>query len=336
MALITNIETELKPYCTGTSLGIKINSIAPSIEYVERMFIKPELGKEQYLELVDAYDAGIDTATAALQALHKEVLLALAPLAAWHYAGAMVAQLTDAGQQETGGENSSGARLWVSNLQRQTFYDTGMQGIDNLLKFLDENKADYPLWVSGLGYAGLRKTILQTTDQFNEYVDIGGKRKTFMALRKTIRQVEFLTIRKAPGEDYYIELITGLTDNNLSDENAAIVDLLLPAIAHLTMGECKLNLQITDSGIFTISSSATDNGDKTMSAADIALVKQRQLDHAATGNQYLTNAIDYLNKTATNSVYATWYGSDLYADPTKSDYTNLPFNNGNLTSGFAL
>lgn len=336
MALITKIVEEFKPNCSGITVGIKIASIAPSIAYIEKNFIKKELGTAQYDALITAYNLSVQLSptamSAANQALWNACVAALAPLSAWHYAGSNASELSDAGQRESAADGWSGARLWVSNLQRDTWYAQGMKELDNLLTFLDENKDDYALWVAGTGYAGLKSNIMQTTAQFNEQVCINDSRSFFKKLKPTIKQVEFLTIRKYISATLYARLIEGLKEDDLTAQEQAVIDLLIPAIAHLTIGECKLPLEMGDDGVYQVSSTAADNGTKTKNAVNESVLQAKQREHYATGKQYLNEAVDYLNKTATASILSEYFESSLYEDPTASGYGDLKHNNDELTT----
>lgn len=336
MALITKIAEEFKPNCSGITVGIKIASIAPSIAYIEKNFIKKELGTAQYDALITAYNLSVQPSptamSAANQALWNACVAALAPLSAWHYAGSNASELSDAGQRESAADGWSGARLWVSNLQRDTWYAQGMKELDNLLTFLDENKDDYALWVAGTGYAGLKSNIMQTTAQFNEQVCINDSRSFFKKLKPTIKQVEFLTIRKYISATLYARLIEGLKEDDLTTEEQAVIDLLIPAIAHLTIGECKLPLEMGDDGVYQVSSTAADNGVKNKNAVNESVLQAKQREHYATGKQYLNEAVDYLNKTATDSILSEYFESSLYEDPTASGYGDLKHNNDELTT----
>lgn len=332
--LITNIETEFKLYCTGITVGVKIASINPSIAFIEKQYIKKELGKEQYDALLAAYED--DSMDAAQTALWKEVAAALCPLAAWHFAGANSTQLSDSGQRETTSDEASGARLWASNLQRDTWFNTGMTAIDSLLSFLDENKADYDLWVAGSGYAGLKANILQTTEQLNTYVHINESRRFFKMLKPSVRQVEFLNIQPAISKAFYDRLIAGLKAGDLTTEEQAAVDLLIPAIAHMAFSECKFPIEMGDDGVFQISSTAQDNGSKSKTNPNESVLADMKRQHYATGKQYLNQALDYMNKTATASILSQYFESPLYEAPTNSDYGDRKDNNSSLDCVFQL
>ena len=340
MALFTNIETELKLYAPAASLGLNMLSIAPSRDYIERNYIKKELGKEQYDALAAAYDDSIASPSptamsASEQALWQAVMAALGPLTLWHYAAANVAEINDKGQAERNAEDAAPARLWVSNLQRDTLYDQGMKELDNLLAFLDENKADYPDWVSGTGYAGLKSNLVQTTENFDEHVSIGCSRKLFKMLRPNIKKVEYITIRKALGEDFYNRLIEGLQNDDLTAGETIVLNKLIPAVAHMAIADTTLPVQLGRDGVFYLNSN-TGNDTKNQTAPDESVWANMKREHAAAGKQYLNEALDYLNKNATAQVYPEYFNSDQYEDPSRADYGNINHENGSRTTIFSL
>lgn len=339
MALITSIENELKPNCTAATLGITIASITPSIEYIERKYIKPELGAAQYAALVAAYEDSIADPPTAMsaeeQALWDHVALPLANLAVWHFSGATATEISDAGMRERNAEDGVGARLWVTNLQRDTLFTTGMEEIDNLLTFLDENRSDYPAWVAGNGYAGLKSNLLQTTAQFNEYVHIDGSRKLFKQLRPSIKKVEYITIRREISVEFYERLLAGLEANNLTADEQSAIDKLIPAIAHMAIADSDLPLQFGNEGAFYLSYKAGDNDKERLPAMD-SYTENMKRSHRAKGQQYLNEAIHWLNQTASDSTLSEYYDSDKYEDPEGDDYTRLPFDNENYDNIFTL
>jgi len=338
MALFTTI-TELKEFATGATLGLKMASLAPSRDFIERKYIKKALGKEQFEALVAAYEDSIDPTPTAMssaeQALWDAVLAALAPLTMWHYTAANAAEITDKGQSERNAEDISPLRLWVSNLQRSTLFEQGMTELDNLLALLDENKDDYPDWVAGTGYAGLKNNLVQTTANFEEYIHIGGSRSFFMRMKPSIKKVEYITIRKALGEDFYNRLIEGLTADDLTSDETIVLNKVIPAVVHLAFADCDLPLQRGDDGLFTISNSAgSDTTHKNLPDGTWLTAVQRE--HERTGKIYLNEALDYLNKNATANKFEEYFNSDQYEDPTGTDYGTVKFDNENRTTLFSL
>ncbi len=340
MPLYTNIETELKPYCSGVSLSLQIADIAASRDFVERQYIKKEIGADMFNTLQAAYTASIaDTPvdmSNELQALWEQVMAALGPLSVWHFAGANAAELGSAGARERDAEDGNGARLWVSKLQRDTLYEQGMNELDNLLAFLDENKADYDDWANSTAYINLKKNLLQTTAEFNEAVNINNSRRLFKALKPAIKQVEFLTIRRYIGEGMYNRLVTAMQDGDATTQEAHVRNLLLPAIANMAFALCSLPIEAGTDGVYMLSSGAADNGTATKTTPADNVLFELKRAHQVSGMQYLNEAVDYLNKTATDSILSEYFESPLYADPNKSGYSDLKNNNDNLTTVFAL
>jgi hypothetical protein len=339
MALYTNIATELKPYCTGVTLGISIDTIAPSRDYVERKYIKKALGAAQLEAIAAAYEDSIAPTPTAMssaeQALWEAIMAALAPLSVWHFAGVNATEITDKGQSERATEDTTPIRLWVSNLQRNTLYEQGMTDLDNLLAFLDENKSDYPDWVAGTGYTGLKNNLVQTTANFDEYVHINGSRSFFQRMKPSIKKVEYITIRKAISEEFYNRLIEGLQQDDLTATEQAVINKLIPAVAHMAFADCDLPIERGDDGVFMLSNTAgNDTQNKNLPSESVLQAIKR--DHYNTGKIYLNEALDYLNKTATASILPEYYESAQYEDPTATGYGDVGYNNDDLKTIFSL
>lgn len=339
MPLITLIEDELKAYCTAATIGITIDAIAPSIAYCERKYIKPELGTAQYEALVAAYEASVAPSptemSAEEQALWEYCVRPLANLAVWHYAAAIATEISDGGMRERTAEDGTPSRLWVTNLQRDTLFNTAMDEIDNLLAFLDENKADYPDWVEGTGYAGLKSNLLQTTAQFNGYVHIDESRKLFKLLKPSIKKVEYLKIRREISVALYERLLAGLAADDLTADEQTAIDKLIPAIAHLAIANCELPVNYGPEGFFYLSYKGGDN-DKEKTPVNETYISAIKRDHEATGKQYLNEAIHWLNQTASNSTLTEYFESDKYQNPDDDNYDDLGDNNSELNTIFSL
>ena len=116
----------------------------------------------------------------------------------------------------------------------------------------------------------------------------------------------------------YDTIITELLANSVSAENQAILDLVRPAIAHLTFAESALELSLTvdDRGITVFSNPFADMIEN-REAVDMARL-QKLIDQAKEhGMMYLKNAEDKLQADATAVVYPDFFGSDNY----NSSYT---------------
>lgn len=339
MALFTNISTELKVYAPAVTLGLTISSLSPSRNYIERKYIKKALGEAQFDALVAAYEDSVAPTPTAMssaeQALWEAVLAALAPLTVWHFAGANIAEITDKGQSDRTAEDTTPVRLWVSNLQRDVLWEQGMTELDNLLAFLDENKADYPDWVAGTGYAGLKNNLVQTTANFDEYVNINGSRSFFMKMKPSIKKVEFLTIRKAISADFYDRLIEGLQADDLTADETLVLNKLIPAVAHMAFADTDLPIERGDDGIFILSNTA-GNDNKNKTTPDDSVLQAIKRDHFNTGKIYLNDALDYLNKNASNSVFSEYFTSSQYEDPAGTNYGNIKFDNDLRQTLFSL
>lgn len=334
MALFTTI-AQLQSYTTGVSAGVKYLDIVPSRDFIERNHIKPLLGDALYADLVEAFedDPLPDNMANDMGPLYIAVMQALAPLTAWHFAGAAAAELSSGGQREHTAEDGAGARLWVSNLQRDTWYDTGMTEIDNLLAFLEANQDTYTDWLNSAGYSELRECLLQTTAQMNQVVHINHSRRFFTLMKPSIRHAEEMLVKKYIGADTYDDLIDKIKDDNLAASESALIGLLRKAIAHLCVSYSSLPIELGTDGAWVLSS--TENASVKTKAMPEAIYTQKN-HHKTFGMQYLNEAVDFLNKNAGALLFTDYYNSDLYQDPTADDYGKLENDNVKLNNTFAL
>src|ERR1041385_3864157 len=120
MPLITTIE-ELKLFNAPANLGIVEDTFLPCFAHVEETVLRPELGKLQYKELLESYNASIKTPPTGLSGRLKSLLAetrkVIAPLGILHYKNSILSQISDAGSVERSTEAAQPVRMWVNSLQ---------------------------------------------------------------------------------------------------------------------------------------------------------------------------------------------------------------------------
>lgn len=312
MSVITTIQ-ELKLYSAQANLGTKMDSFKPSCNYIYDTVIAPELGNALANSLKAAYLEYIENNTAMSDALSKllpEVRKALAPLALLHYKAQVIAQLSDAGVTEKAADQGVQARMWVLNLQNEIMEEEGQKQIENLLAFLEANKTDYSEWTSSTAYTEYKELLLYTVKLFNSEVDINSSRLLFRRLRPSIKKAEKLALAKAIGSDMYQRLFA----NDLTADEKKLLKMCYPVIANFAMAEAPFQFRLDNDGAYTSSASATSYAKYTApaNAQEVAALKEQ---FYRTGRQYLDELVKYLNDTASPTLYAEFYESDLYVNP---------------------
>ena len=182
--------------------------------------------------------------------------------------------------------------------------------LDLVLKFLDARKADYPGFDPQDADLFIRGTL-----EFNSEVDIRESRRVFVSLKPIIRSVEKKYIRPTLSAQLFDELKAAWqSGEDLATSQIALLDLILPALAHLTMARAlmEISIDILDWGIFdtagntfaNVSSKQASNKDRISIMAE---ANQRD------GESELKALQQYLDETASEDVYAAYFHSTRYA-----------------------
>lgn len=215
--------------------NFEFDLIKPFIETAEADFIKDILGTTEYTNLESAYQDS--TLTAAQTDLLPYCQKALAFLAFDRYIPIGNVDVSDQGIRFHTDEGTKQAFSWqVADLQT-SLEETGYNHLQTLLQFLWANAATYTDWAGSTNSAKYRSHFINSATDFNEFVDIKNSFRTFWILRPSLRTIEDTVIeanleRWSAGK--YAEMLNAIKAGTaLTDDNLAVYNLLVPALAHL-------------------------------------------------------------------------------------------------------
>lgn len=184
--LINNIE-DLKRHLTIGS-GLDFNKILPHSKRAERKFIESQIGFEQ-LALITAHtlDQESDLPIDRVKNLLEE--------AAAHYAlflsmPALATQVTNTGIKTTTTTQSTDASWHQVRDLKRSYIETANEAVDDALEIMEDNATDFPAWKSSDLFTIFKSIIIRQTKTFNMYFDIQKNRKTFLALKPYMIEVE--------------------------------------------------------------------------------------------------------------------------------------------------
>lgn len=314
MSLFKNI-AEIKGYLP-VNTAFHWEDIAPFIDRAQTKYLKPELGNGQLVQLEAAYEAG--TMSQAQERLLHFARIPLANFAYLMYLPHGVVQISSAGIQTSSTANKKTAAEWMLDDLEASYKDAGYEGIDQMLEYLEENQLLFPAWKDSLAYTVLKEFFLSKAAEFSQYVNINNSRRTFLALRATMRKVENSLKRSVIGAGLFDELKQQLKDGLVSQLNGQLLELIRPAVAHLTMARAVVELSVTvgERGIsvFTNSNSLTTG---VQSPAESQVLLQLREDNQKDGDDYLKDLADFL--TANVEQLPLYKNSNCYvADVTKT------------------
>jgi hypothetical protein len=206
----------------------------------------------------------------------------------------------------------------VQNL-KENWIRRANTSLDLVLKFLDEHKEDYP------GYVCQDADLfIRTTFEFNSEVDIRESRRVFVSLKPIIRSIEKKYIRPTLSAELFDELKEALqSDEGLAEEQKVLIDMIRPALAHLTMARAllEISIDVLDWGIFdtagntfaNVSSKQASNKDRISIMAE---ANQRD------GEAELKALQQFLDESASEDLYPAYFHSPRYAGKTKAETRN--------------
>jgi hypothetical protein len=314
---MTRLIDNLSQVLMAASINVSnlIENWFPYIGEAQETFIKPVLGDTLYRQLQETANPivrepeqkPVDTH---LFDLLEMIRKPLALYALWLGADEFGVSISSQGIQviETP-THKTAPQYRVQNL-KENWIRRANTSLDLVLKFLDEHKEDYP------GYEPQDADLfIRGTLEFNSEVDIRESRRVFVSLKPVIRSVEKKYIRPTLSAELFDELKNAWkSDDDLTTAQMVLLDLIRPALAHLTMARAllEISIDILDWGIFdtagntfaNVSSKQASNKDRISIMAE---TNQRD------GESELKALQQYLDEMASEDVYTAYFHSTRYA-----------------------
>ena len=327
---MTRLIDNLSQVLTAASINVS-NSIEnwfPYIDEAQESFIKPVLGNVLYDQLqdmmaLDPVPPDDGTSEANLVKLVEMIRKPLALFALWLGADEFGVSISSQGIQviETP-THKTAPQYRVQNL-KENWIRRANTSLDLVLKFLDEHTEDYP------GYDPQDADLfIRGTLEFNSEVDIRESRRVFVSLKPIIRSVEKKYIRPTLSAELFNELKAAWqSGEDLTPSQIALLELIRPALAHLTMARALLevSIDILDWGIFdtagntfaNVSSKQASNKDRISIMAE---ANQRD------GESELKALQQFLDEMASEEIYPAYFHSTRYVGKAKAEPRNEFFN----------
>ena len=311
MALLKDTTT-LKLYLT-VNKDFNINDLLPFIKQVEQEVIIPNISKAQYDDLNDEYNAVTPSLSSEQTSLIEKLQPAIAYLAFSKWVPFGQVQIDSAGIRIASDENMKTAFQWQTDKLEERALFMGFTFLEQVLVFMEENKTDYALWTASDEYDTYKECFINNAIDFDKYYSINASRLLFLSLKPAMRKVQDFNIKAALDATLYALILSEIKSGSISADNQALLDLIQPAVAHLTISRAinEKTVIILPNGLVCIK----NVGFMTVNAFDSAsgeMVDALKRSAESDGQNYLKQLRDYLNNNASESKYATYFASDLY------------------------
>lgn len=301
MPLITTIETAKE--------FVKLNynnssSALADMAGADARFIIPLIGRDLYDQLLDEITNNVDD--------HHELIqlcrAAAAPLAYWIDLPTLQTKITDNGISTFDNTSQQAAHRWEFEQLSDALADKGCYALEALLDHLYANAADYA-WTQPDDY----KLIFTTGKDFNIFYPLFQPYRTFQSMRPVVRKVEDEHIRASIGDDFFEELRDATAP---TDEETKAIKIIKKAVAFLTIANSVEMLPVKMSSYgFTVLIRADEKPNQGEEQAPDNLLSMMRNNADRSGQSYLLQLKEYLNKNASESVFATYYASEFYISP---------------------
>lgn len=307
---------KLQEYVSVASMP-HFNSLRITLAQVEDAHILPILGTEQYNDLNTAFTQAASEASLsnAQKALLDVCRRAIGPLFLYQYAPIAEVSLTETGIRRQETETMKSAFQYQTANFRTANLLAGEAALENLIRFLEEHKTDYPKWVAGNGYKSHRSRFIKSGSEFNDYFHTHSPFRNFFAMRSVMQDVEELIIRPFLGNETFDALkAIDADDQNFSEKQNALLFYIKKAIAAFTIVQAvpRLNVRMDTGGITVSASEARSSNDN---------ITSRSQATAAAINHFIENA---------ESAGKGWIEKAAqYMISNKSDFPDFP---GNVSS----
>jgi len=199
----------------------------------------------------------------------------------------------------TENQNLAPASQWRVDNFRKSVEQSGYDGLELLIEFLEENKKHYPEWKFSKNYSFLKDLFVNNSIEFNTAIKSDISRIKFIELKKYIFIIEKAQILPVLCRKLFDKIKSEYKEDKLSYKNKFILnEYIRPAICYLTLNK----------------------------ETETTYGKPNE-NYYNEGLRYLKELQNYLNKNASD--YPEYKMSDCYDDP-----VNYVEDKNNSESGF--
>ena len=288
------------------SMALERERLWPFIEAAERKYIYPILGKDLYEEtqkvITDAGSGSLgsgDEDAAKVKELIR--LIQIAELNLAYYVGFDVigVKISDAGFQRVESEKIKGLYKYQEINLRTYFAETGFNGIDDILQYLEGNIEHFPEWEECPANIMRQKMVIKDADSFNLICDINRSRLTFLRLIPFMSQVVDMEIIAAVGQTVWDNLMAAITSESPEAKYVALMPHVQKPLAFLSAALLVLNTgDLTFRGLYFESRNSLYPDPSTSRPAEGDSLALRYKYYRDSGIQYLESLKQYLIRNA--------------------------------------
>lgn len=320
MALITTT-SELKDFLPTLVSSFDITDIEPMIGAVESEWISRLISKDLYDTIHANYLAS--TLTPEEEALLPLIQKPLANMALLYSIPLLALTISNGGITVPNSDKYAPASQAKIEDLKDAVRQMAHNGFEELLRFLDENKIDYPDWATSDEYDELKECFITSAREFSKSFNIRDSHWLYWNFRSIMLRIQEDKIKPITGQDQFDEIKAEINSGAVSAENEELLKFIRSAIAQLTIMEAiiEMGLRIDDKGITIFTSGTSSSQTITLrNVAPVSSIKMLQDKCEMLGNQKLKELSEYLHANA--ATYPLFESSSAYTPTSDFVFTN--------------
>ncbi|MFD1143035.1 DUF6712 family protein [Larkinella insperata] len=223
---------------------LTFSEIEPYIHSAQ-LFVARFTGELLIANLADVVANGNEL-NAQQQALLDRLARPVGNLAGLKYANVKTGQLTDTGVMRTAGAGQADAFEWQVERMASQLNAEAWDGLEDLLRFLEDKKEDYPDYLASDQYQYQSGLLIKDAQTFSKHYFIADSRLTYWSLQSCLVKAEDRVKRLLGSRFNYLS-----SGGELSTNQKEQLRLAQDAIAYLTMVRAVQEriVNITDQGV---------------------------------------------------------------------------------------
>lgn len=296
----TTFEEEIKDILP-VSVAVTREKLWPFIEKVERKFLLSLLERDLYDDLQkfynnkDKWESGSGEDSAKTTELIKLIQIAELNLAYFMGFDVLNVKISDAGfQRIAANEAFSGLYKYQEENLKKYFESTGFDGLDDVLKYIEDYIEYFPEWENSDNYAARKTAIIKDAEAFDKICAIGKSRLTFLRLQRYMNEVIDFDIKPLLGSEYST-LITELAKEDPAAKYTALVPEIAKPLAYYSAAKLIENSgSLTDRGLLFEAKNSLFPDDTTRKYAEGDSAITASISYRKVADRYLEALRKYL------------------------------------------
>ena len=281
------------------STSSDFDTLMPHIANAERDYLIPVIGQKVYDELQAFYDGteiGSSGTDEKLEELLPLVQSAVLHIAYWIGYDLLNVEVSDSGFKRTESDTVKGLYKYQDENLKAYFRTNGFNGLDTVLKYLEENIADFPKFKTSASYTVMKGSFIPDTVTFDQFIFINKSRLTFLRMKPHMQLIEDADIAPILGPITYAYIKEEMLKDSPSTKVTGLLNYIRKPIAYLAsallMEESGADLK--DNGLYFDSTIAISNNDTQRNPSSAERIQILVNRNRAFGNAYLDQLRSYL------------------------------------------